>query len=436
MNRAQSDEQPIWHTAVMPALLLCLVKFAGVTLLTDQDISVGDRFVATTSGSSSTAIEGAFAYLTALILIIIMAPRVRLITEGLKSNWLLLSLPLLAAVSSVWSVDPFDSLRKSIWLLLSTCFAIWMIECLSMERQMQLLIVTGFFCALLSVVAIVVWPQVGLDRLHEDAWQGVFTSKNHLGRIFLFLLLPGLHYPLSARGARWIKWPYVVLMLSMIAMSRSRTAWLLTAVYLVFVVSIGPVMRTARRDRNLSLISVGLLLCLVSVIALANLDSVLGAVGGDSTLNGRTVLWPALIRSVNKKPLLGYGYQAFWAPGSGEATNAMIRIYTTMRFFASYAHSGYLAVLLDNGWLGMGLVALIAIRGMRDGLARMLSAQDKSESWYLGIILLSVLYNIDEVTFMLPSYLPWVMFLLASASLHGMSKQATNVTFEPVTNCA
>jgi len=128
--------------------------------------------------------------------------------------------------------------------------------------------------------------------------------------------------------------------------------------------------------------------------------------------------------SVSKRPLLGFGYQAFWAGTASEGINAFMGVYGAMHFMASYAHSGYLAVLLEDGIVGMGIIAWLIMHGIKDAVTCVRPNHPFYVNWYVGLIFLTIIYNIDEVTILLPGYLPWMMFLL---SVIGLSEEARRI---------
>jgi O-antigen ligase len=289
---------------------------------------------------------------------------------------------------------------------------------------MQLMIITGSIVAALSIVAAVFFPSVGLDHDFSYAWQGVCYSKNQFGRTILFLLTPGIHYDRKARGSLWIRSVYIPFMAFLIIMSHSASALVLAFAYLCLAFLVGIVARFSKRELPLLLLSSGILLAILAPLLLINSDSILNLVGRDSSLSGRTVLWKALSLSVAKRPLLGYGYQAFWAGGTSEGTSAMLSTYSAMHWMANYAHSGYLATLLEDGLIGLGMIVLLIGMGIRDAMSCMVRLQEQRYiHWYLGIIFLTILYNVDEITFLVPFYLPWMMLILAVTSLSTEAKR-------------
>jgi O-antigen ligase len=162
----------------------------------------------------------------------------------------------------------------------------------------------------------------------------------------------------------------------------------------------------------------------VSVLIAANADSILSLLGRDLSLTGRTTIWNILMISIQKRPLLGYGYQAFWPGATSEGMNAIIAEYGMMHFLGAYAHSGYLSVLLEEGFVGLVLTVLLLCQGIRDALVCLRDSQTLNETyWYSAIVFITVVYNIDEVTLLLPTYLPWMLCLLAVSALSAKSKR-------------
>jgi exopolysaccharide production protein ExoQ len=75
--------------------------------------------------------------------------------------------------------------------------------------------------------------------------------------------------------------------------------------------------------------------------------------GKDATLTGRTKIWAAVMREIEDRPWLGYGYHAVWGDKSGWGPFAWIS--KNAGFQAQHAHNSWL-----EQWLGMGLLGLVA----------------------------------------------------------------------------
>jgi O-antigen ligase len=126
---------------------------------------------------------------------------------------------------------------------------------------------------------------------------------------------------------------------------------------------------------------------------------------------------------------LGYGYQAFWVSGSSEGTNAFARVYSLMHFTMSYSHSGYIDVVLQLGLVGLGVIVFCLVRMMLRSYSLFQRAWSAEAEWATGVLLITILYNIDEVTFIQQWGLNWMIFVLASISLARLVAQHSAIGY-------
>jgi O-antigen ligase len=97
----------------------------------------------------------------------------------------------------------------------------------------------------------------------------------------------------------------------------------------------------------------------MTVFVVDNLEEIIvGGLGKDLTLTGRTEFWPQLIDAVNQRPWLGYGYEGFFQQAKlGPATPAYF-IYTPNGFQPKNPHNGAIGILLAFGWPGLILMMI------------------------------------------------------------------------------
>jgi O-antigen ligase len=141
------------------------------------------------------------------------------------------------------------------------------------------------------------------------------------------------------------------------------------------------------------------------VVAL-NFEGVTEALGRDAQLTGRTTIWVLVYQAIQEKPLLGYGYQAFWRGDEGLGGDIWEKI--GQNFF--YSHNGVLEV-----WLGLGLVGVLAFTATfvflivkTLHLLRKRFCLDSVWPWlFLCYLFLS---NLTEASFMRSNTLPWILF--------------------------
>ena len=81
--------------------------------------------------------------------------------------------------------------------------------------------------------------------------------------------------------------------------------------------------------------------------------------GKDPTLTGRTGIWKLVIASAVKRPILGFGYRAFWTGLQGESAHLAL----TEGWSPTGAHNGFLDVWLNLGLVGLGIVFFLRWRG-------------------------------------------------------------------------
>jgi exopolysaccharide production protein ExoQ len=343
-----------------------------------------------------------------------MAPHVRQLAGSLQSMLLMLVLPIYAASSALWSQGPGTSLRSGLSLLVTTVFGIYLAERFSERQQMDLLTLVGACVGAGCIVVALMWPQFGVDhQLHEGAWQGIFTQKNACAEAMLFLLTPALALPVRGRYGQLLRALYLALGLLVILMTESRTGWAITVTYFGFAGSLRVLRRFGRKELlPLTATLFGLAgMAFVGVLAYPML--VLSLLGRSGSFSGRAQIWGAIIDSILRRPWVGFGFDAFWSMLNGEAT----RVFSATGWVVTSAHSGYLNVALELGLVGFALVFLTLVQACRHAIAAFRPGHSRYVDWCIGIVFLTVIYNVDERTFAAPQYLPWILYIVACAGL-------------------
>ncbi len=166
-----------------------------------------------------------------------------------------------------------------------------------------------------------------------------------------------------------------------------------------------------------SVFSCWLVFVSVSVVMVVWPDFLFTLLGKDVTLTGRTEIWSAVLDSIAKRPLLGYGYQAFWLGLQGES----YRVILAVSWVLAQAQNGFLDVMLEMGVAGLTIVLLVFGFAFRDGVVCLFQSRDQTQlravEWYLAIVVLTLFYNLDESFLFDPKHLGSMMFLLACVGL-------------------
>jgi O-antigen ligase len=146
-----------------------------------------------------------------------------------------------------------------------------------------------------------------------------------------------------------------------------------------------------------------------AVILGFNTSTLLELFNRDSTLTGRTDVWAYVQTAISDRPLLGFGYSAFWVPG-GPIDDYQPAGAGWTPF---HAHNGFLELALDVGWLGVSLFAVCAIVGIVRAIILFSKDRHKSGLWPLVMMLCFLLVNLDESSIAKYNNLNWVIFVVA-----------------------
>jgi exopolysaccharide production protein ExoQ len=156
---------------------------------------------------------------------------------------------------------------------------------------------------------------------------------------------------------------------------------------------------------------------------------VVGALGRDTSLTGRTDIWTRAI-SLARDPIIGSGFESFW-----NSNSQILRTFSEVNMFSNLnsAHNGYIEVYLELGWVGLGLIVTILMSSYRLA-GRVFQCDPEIGGLILAYVMTIPLYNISEAGFRLFSPI-WISFLLsyvfAGRILRGYA-QNSEVSSEPI----
>ncbi|WP_333874819.1 O-antigen ligase family protein [Methylobacter sp.] len=320
--------------------------------------------------------------------------------------FLLFSYLLLEIVSAVWSDVPAISLRRSMQqaLLLSCVVAPFVMV---VDRQEIVDKVCWIFAAVI-IINVMTLPLLGIP---DFGYRGIYSQKNSLGQIvttgFFFFAYA------SARRQGCLRWLFAALALLAIGLcivSHSKTS-----IGLLFVTPVlaGLIISLSRIKDALAR-TIAVVMCLnlaVAVIAASmiipfGISDISEFIFHDTTFTGRTKIWEFAGHYIDQAPFVGYGFGSFW--GVGDAARALGE-----GFIAGLlqAHNGYVDVVLEMGYVGLLLVAVLTI-GLFLSILR-LAQYDALTSLLLLTCLLFVLLNNTMESSLFRSYVPlWMVFLL------------------------
>ncbi|MEB3212350.1 MAG: O-antigen ligase [Leptolyngbyaceae bacterium] len=338
-----------------------------------------------------------------------------------QDRWIL---PLIgiALVSVLWSDSPDLTLRRGIALVGTSLFGMYFATRYTIQQQLRLLGWMLGVAIALSFIFVILLPNYGIaGGIHAGAWRGIWSHKNGLaqkmalaGNVFLLL-------GLSVQNKRWLMWVMLggAVLLEVRAVSSTGLLTMLVPMMIV------PIIQTVRwRSRFMVPASVALI-AISGLLALSlfyGSEAVLAFLGEDATLTGRTDFWPLIIEKIQERPLLGYGYEAFWRGFDGPSADIA---YATMGgYIPPHAHNGLLQLWLHLGFVGV----LVFIIGLWITILRAIALIRKSRSldmlWPFIYCSILIIFNFSEIGILEYNELDWVLYVAVALSVLQWSKQS------------
>jgi exopolysaccharide production protein ExoQ len=420
-RRVQSpaaESASIWSRASTWGLLLPLLYFAldGVSPFLNSPTAL--RAVGTISEGG--VLGERFGKLLMFVLcMIFVAQRHQAVRRLSMQMKLVTSFPILALLLFPVSQLASRTISSGALLLAGILLMYYIMSRYAFDELLELFLILGTGTIVASIVFALALPQYGLDLMggHTGAWKGIFSAKNCLGNMALFFLTMAVSYRGRTLFLRSVRISQILFCLIAIAFSRAATAYLLTAIYIVYFVAMKTLHHFRKKDYFVLCILLLGALSVAAVMIVTTPDLLFSLLGKDASLTGRTGIWSSVIDSIAKRPLLGYGYQAFWLALQGES----YRVILAVSWVLAQAQNGFLDVMLEMGAAGLVIVVLVFGFAFRDGVVCLLRSRDHTQlravEWYLAIVMLTLIYNLDESFLFEPKHLGSMIFVIACVGL-------------------
>ena len=257
--------------------------------------------------------------------------------------------------SVLWSVDPGITLTRSIAFLFLVVGAIGLVKTIDGNEIMGLAASINGLLATVSLLLLIVLPSevVGIG----GDFNGLFPQKNVLGQAMAMGVLAGLHGVRT--GRRKLRHMGIIAICALVVVLSKSTTALLT-IFVFFTLHIIGSLYIKGGNRRFMSVCMMIIFALTSFLIIANKDLIFSFLGKDPTLTGRTDLWPYVIDAISDRPLLGWGFSAFWSMSNPRS----IEISTLLRWYVDEAHNGLLQILLDVGVIGAALFLFMWMRNL------------------------------------------------------------------------
>ena len=358
-------------------------------------------------GTEQTAIEGSPAWRMVLAIsylgaVLVLLPWYRETLFVLRRNWSLVLLLVFAVLSTLWATMPDLVLRKTIGLFGTTLFGVALAVRVTFQEQLRMLSWLFRVLAVLSLGCVALFPKYGISG--EGEWMGVFGYKNALGTAMGLSLLVEWQLPAASRIAKLLKGLAMLLSAFFLLHSDSVTPGVAFVGALIFVNIYKFMTLRLRVPLYAFSIIVAALVSVGSAFVFSNSGTVMGLLGREPNLTGRTEIWRLVISFISQKPILGYGYSGFWLGASPES----FVVNRLMGGPVQYSHNGYLEMLLTLGAIGLLLTLALIGTGITRALYLSRQRQLATDLWPLAFLLYFIFHNLGEVTIAMQQ-LEWAM---------------------------
>lgn len=279
----------------------------------------------------------------------------------------------------------------------------------------------GFKLAIaVSLALMVIAPHVAIEQRWPNvgALTGIYVHKNHLGTVAAFGFITMLYAP-RARSfpkAKLLFW--LAAYVATIYLVRSSTAIILVALALGAVFLLKRIAKGETGKRGFKVASMSVAVIGAGLLAMMFADQILGLVGRDLTFNGRGRIWEGVLDAASRQPWLGYGWESTFREG----TDASRVIMAHTGWLVPHAHSGFLSVLLQLGWVGAFLFGFMIIRAFLRTLKRIVAEPSNFSQWSFLVV---VFYLVNNLVDNRVDGISWFLFALAYAGTFTAAKKPT-----------
>jgi exopolysaccharide production protein ExoQ len=329
----------------------------------------------------------------------------------LRHQWLWLLL-VLAIVSFFWSDVPGFTLRRSVVLVASTCFGIYLAQHYSMREILRMLYIAGVIAAIGSLIVVWRLPALGISggvtAGTAGDWQGCFGQKNTLGRFMAFEVMTcGIGVLVEKRLWRWFCILGVLLCLPLLVMSKDATAYLASPLLLAML----PLYQFTRKHSFFRMVAVlstlGATVAGIVFLMIIDPNKLLLAMGKNSTLSGRTEIWAMVWDKFLKRPWVGYGYSAFWMGKDGKQSAG---IWEALHWSVPHSHNGFLDVLVQVGAVGLVLFLVGYVIFFNKALRCARASTSLLGLFPMLYLSFMILFNFSEGSIIREENLFWVLY--------------------------
>jgi exopolysaccharide production protein ExoQ len=175
-----------------------------------------------------------------------------------------------------------------------------------------------------------------------------------------------------------------------------------------------PLWRLMRGEqRLLAYLLVALTFIVGTYCIIAFPEPIFQILGRDATLTGRTDLWARLLPVIASRPVLGYGYSAFWAGLKPE----VLSVWIGAGRLVPIADNGYIDLCLSLGAVGLCLFLYVFIGALRRAMEYVTSVPGSIGLWPVTYFCIFAADNLCETALLPRGTFPFLLFAILTTSL-------------------
>ncbi len=330
----------------------------------------------------------------------------------LTKNLPILILLIIVPTSVLWSSSPNDTLAYSRAFLCSTAFGIYLATRYTPKEHMQQLAWLFGISTFLNLIVPLLAPSYGTDR---GIWKGITPHKNELSAamalVATFCLTNALY---GDKKYRWFAYMGACVSFFILLMSQGKGS-LGIFMGLLIILPLNKIIKQHYKLRTCLIITALFIATVVAVSVSLNFEYILvDLLGKDVGLNGRDKLWNYLIDRAMQRPWFGYGYAGFWTNlEEGKAVAVSFPWISGAGEGGGNAHSSYMDVFLQLGWLGLSLVGTSLITVLTKIMLLLGVTKQNEFFWMLQSILFMLITSYYESYggFLAYRHLFWVLYV-------------------------
>ena len=345
-----------------------------------------------------------------------------------KGKWLWLY-GAVCILSMAWTINAGETLIGILQVFVQvSVFGLYFTSRFNPKHQLYILACALAITISINLFYVIALPSIGIhsDDKFAGAWKGIYANKNAFSGTMLWSM--AVFYILSFKDTNKLatRLARIGLFISpiLVILSTSKTALVLSFALIVVLMLWSRYSWQGRR--TVLILDLGLLSTLVIVGGvISEWVAIVTGLGKDPTLSGRTVIWAGAIAQIHRKPLLGYGYTAFWTPDNPAARSIGDALYPG--FYTFHSHNGFIDVILNVGWVGFAIFTIGFISTWTLALKYAYKASSPGDTWPLAVMILVTLYNTTEST-LITDNMDWLFYVLAFLSVRIWPQQKVLAT--------